>query len=73
MKARVAWKVLRKLLGFRYVMDVISLDPTLVRGTHGRAPASPEDGAVLIGPTEAARERFAATDLHDLILARLQR
>lgn len=72
-KARVAWKVLRKLLGFRYVMDVISLDPTLVKGTHGRAPATPEDGAVLIGPKQAARERFAATDLHDLILQRLQR
>ncbi|MGE0707392.1 MAG: alkaline phosphatase family protein [Planctomycetota bacterium] len=72
-KGRVAWTLLRKALGFRYVMDVIPLDATLVKGSHGRPPASEEDGALLIGPRAAARERLAATDVHDLILARLQR
>jgi predicted AlkP superfamily pyrophosphatase or phosphodiesterase len=72
-KARIARKVAQKLLGFRYVMDVIPLDASLVRGSHGRAPATPDEGAVLIGPKDAACARLAATDVHDLILSRLQR
>ena len=32
----VGLKVAKKLLGFRYLMDVIPLDATLVKGSHGR-------------------------------------
>lgn len=35
-------------LGFRNLLDVIGLDDSLVRGSHGRRPDRPEDGAVLI-------------------------
>ncbi len=71
-KARVAWTLLKKLLGFRYVMDVIPLDASLVRGSHGRAPATPDDGAVLIASTKAGeRGSFPATSIRDLILERL--
>jgi predicted AlkP superfamily pyrophosphatase or phosphodiesterase len=45
-KARVAWRLLQKALGFRYLMDVIPLDPSPVRGSHGRLPEDPEDGPV---------------------------
>lgn len=34
-KARAGYKLLRKKLGFRYVLDVIPLDATLVKGSHG--------------------------------------
>lgn len=34
-KMRAGYKLLRKKLGFRYVMDVIPLDATLVKGSHG--------------------------------------
>ncbi len=34
-KGRAAYKLLRKKLGFRYVMDVISLDAGLIGGSHG--------------------------------------
>ncbi|MFX4226952.1 MAG: hypothetical protein ACFHHU_03380 [Porticoccaceae bacterium] len=34
-KLKVLRRVLQKLLGFRYVMDVISTDPSLIRGSHG--------------------------------------
>ncbi len=47
-KLRAAKALLRKKLGFRYVLDPCSLDAKLVRGSHGLAPLSPEDGAVLI-------------------------
>ena len=35
-KLRAGYKLLRKKTGFRYVMDVIPLDATLVKGSHGR-------------------------------------
>lgn len=46
--ARAAARLLQKKLGFRYRMDVIPLDATLVRGSHGLRPA-PEDGPVILG------------------------
>jgi predicted AlkP superfamily pyrophosphatase or phosphodiesterase len=35
-KLRIAAKLLRKSLGFRTLMDVVPLDPSIVRGSHGR-------------------------------------
>lgn len=37
-KLRIARRLAQKLLGFRYYMDVISLDAGLIQGTHGRLP-----------------------------------
>lgn len=48
-KLRIAGKLLKKALGFRMLMDVIPLDPGLVKGSHGTLPASSEDWPVLIG------------------------
>lgn len=48
-KTRAAWRLLQKKLGFRYRMDVIPLDATLVRGSHGLQPA-PSAGPLIIGP-----------------------
>jgi predicted AlkP superfamily pyrophosphatase or phosphodiesterase len=47
-KLRIASKLARKALGMRYLMDVISLDATLVKGSHGRPTDRPEDGPLLI-------------------------
>jgi hypothetical protein len=32
----------------RYLMDLIPLDASLVRGSHGRLPQRPEQGAVFL-------------------------
>ncbi|TWT81213.1 Type I phosphodiesterase / nucleotide pyrophosphatase [Planctomycetes bacterium CA13] len=50
-KVRAMRKLARKKLGFRYSMDVIPLDPTLVCGSHGLHPAA-EQGPLIIGPGE---------------------
>ena len=47
-KARAAYKLLRKKVGLRYVMDVIPLDATLIKGSHGRMNPSLEYCPVLI-------------------------
>lgn len=46
-KFRAASRLLQKHLGFRYRMDVIPLDPTLVCGSHGLHPAA-NDGPVIV-------------------------
>jgi len=47
-KARIAWRLLQKRLGMRMLMDVIPLDPTLVRGSHGRVPLDEKEWPVLM-------------------------
>jgi predicted AlkP superfamily pyrophosphatase or phosphodiesterase len=47
-KLRVVRRLLQKKLGMRYLMDVIPLDATLVRGTHGRLPDRPEEGPLFL-------------------------
>ena len=70
-RLKVGWTLLRKAAGFRYLMDVIPLDASLVRGSHGRLPETREAGPVLISsergliPGDVVR----ATDVKPLLLA----
>ena len=45
---KLAWKLLKKKLGFRTVMDVIPLNAGLVKGSHGRIPEEEADYPVFI-------------------------
>lgn len=45
---RVLRRVAQKKLGFRYLMDVIPTDPSLVKGSHGLLPKDPGAGPVVI-------------------------
>jgi predicted AlkP superfamily pyrophosphatase or phosphodiesterase len=70
-KLKVGWTLLKKAAGFRYLMDVIPLDASLVRGSHGRLPETPEAGPVLIS-SEAGLvtgDVVRATDVKSLLLA----
>jgi predicted AlkP superfamily pyrophosphatase or phosphodiesterase len=60
---------LRKL-GFRALMDVIPLDASLVRGSHGRINARSEDGPLVIvdRPELLKAGTLAATDVKSLLL-----
>jgi predicted AlkP superfamily pyrophosphatase or phosphodiesterase len=69
-KLKVVGKLLRKALGFRMLMDVISLDPSLVKGSHGTCPADSSEWPVLIGTGGAEGDvPIAATGVHDRLLA----
>lgn len=48
-RAAVGWRLFKRKLGFRSLLDVIPLDASLVKGSHGRLTNRPEDGPVLIG------------------------
>jgi predicted AlkP superfamily pyrophosphatase or phosphodiesterase len=72
-KAAVGWKLLKRKLGFRTPLDVIPLDASLVRGSHGRAEQPQEVRPVVI----TARDRsdhpqsLSATAVRDVILEQL--
>jgi predicted AlkP superfamily pyrophosphatase or phosphodiesterase len=48
-KGAVGWRLARRKLGFRALLDVIPLDASLVKGSHGRVTDRPEDGPLIIG------------------------
>lgn len=67
-KAAVAKRLFKKKLGFRMLMDLIPLDPTLVRGSHGRVPEDPLDWPVLLGAAAGkARDNVEATEVFSLL------
>jgi predicted AlkP superfamily pyrophosphatase or phosphodiesterase len=47
-KLKIAWRLLQKKIGSRMLMDVIPLDATLVKGSHGRRPTDKKDWPVFI-------------------------
>jgi len=47
-KGKILGRLLQKKLGFRMLMDVIPLDASLVKGSHGRRALRPEDEPVLL-------------------------
>lgn len=66
---RAAWRVLQKTLGFRMLMDVVPLDASLVKGSHGRLTTDPNEGPLVIGSrAEFGRDHFRMTQVSDLIL-----
>jgi hypothetical protein len=60
----------RKKVGLRYAMQVVPLDATYVRGSHGRLPTSADDGPVLLcsAPEAEPAGTLAAVDVRDLLL-----
>ena len=68
-KARAGAALVRKKIGMRYVMSVVPLDPSPVRGTHGRLPSEAADAPVLLcSDGSVARDRIGATEVRDLLL-----
>lgn len=72
-KLALGWRLLRKSLGFRTLMDVIPLDATLVRGSHGRADTPKEHGPVFLSsePRLVPEGVVEATDVKGLMLAHI--
>jgi predicted AlkP superfamily pyrophosphatase or phosphodiesterase len=72
-KLAVATRLARKALGMRYLMDVIGLDATVVRGSHGRPTDREEDGPLFIttAPELLADGPVPATSVKQLLLDHL--
>ncbi len=74
LKLKIAWRLLQKRLGFRMLMDVIPLDATLVKGSHGRRPADKKDWPVFITgqPGILDTKEIQSTDVFQILLRHLK-
>jgi len=64
-KLKIASFLLKKKLGIRGLLNVIPLDATLVKGSHGRDDVPDDEKPVIIGNTTPVTK---ATDIHHAIL-----
>ncbi|MWB99701.1 alkaline phosphatase family protein [Agromyces seonyuensis] len=73
-KAKAGMNLVRKKLGLRYAMNVVPLDGSYVRGTHGRLPDSAADTPLLLSSDaslpfwDAAGGTVPAARVRDLVL-----
>ena len=72
-KLRAGYKLLRKKAGFRYVMDVIPLDATLIKGSHGRIGSAPKFHPIIITDKKLNYKNITAVDVFDIIYEQLTR
>lgn len=70
-KLRAGYKLLRKKVGLRYVMDVVPLDATLIKGSHGRIHDDEGFYPVIITEERQEKQILEAIDVHDVILKTL--
>jgi len=71
-KLKIGYTLAKKALGFRYLLEVIPLDASLVRGSHGRISDRAEDGPVFISSAKnAVRGVMEPTSVRDAMLAHL--
>jgi hypothetical protein len=66
---KVIWKLLKKKLGFRTVLDIIPLKAGLVKGSHGRIPEEEEDYPLFITNNKDVKlpGKIKATDVFELM------
>lgn len=68
---QVGWTLLKRRLGFRSLLEVVSLDPSAVRGSHGRVTERDGDGPLFITSVPdalAGRGEIRATEMKQVIL-----
>ncbi|MFG0326778.1 MAG: alkaline phosphatase family protein [Phycisphaerales bacterium JB037] len=75
-KRAIASRLLRQRLGFRTLMDLIPLDASLVKGSHGRVEVEPRHRPILIGDGQLGAigepgGTLPMTRVRDAILSRL--
>jgi len=71
-KLHAARRLIQKKLGFRMTMDVVPLDASIVRGSHGLIAADAQDAAILIGHgPKPSDNRVPMTAVRNLLLTAL--
>ena len=71
-RLKIGATLAKKALGFRYLLEVIPLDASLVRGSHGRVTDRLEDGPLFISSEPHAVDGpVESTAVRDVILSHL--
>jgi predicted AlkP superfamily pyrophosphatase or phosphodiesterase len=74
LKGKIGLKLLKKKLGFRYLMDIIPLNAALVKGSHGRISNEKKNWPLFITQNPELtgnQSTVEATDVYELILKHL--
>ncbi len=73
-KLKAGARLLQKKLGFRYNMDLIPIEGSGVKGSHGRLASSADAGPLLASRCSGLipSANLKPTDVHDVILAHLR-
>lgn len=66
-KLKAGFALVKKKLGFRYAMNVIPLDATLIKGSHGRLEANPVNHPLIVSPRPVKGTAIQATDVYQVI------
>ena len=68
-KLKIAWRLLQKKLGFRILMDVIPLDATLIKGSHGARPKNVSDWPMMVAEKNVLppNSQIHATDVYHIL------
>ncbi|NNF19832.1 MAG: alkaline phosphatase family protein [Flavobacteriaceae bacterium] len=71
---KIAWKLLKKKIGFRTVLDVIPLKPELIKGSHGIVPGDKGDYPIFISNKKAVNlpDKVSAVEVRGLMEAHLR-
>lgn len=69
-KLKAAYKLARKLSGFRYLMNVIPLDATLIKGSHGSPFVEKQFYPIFVSSNESEKE-LEPVDVFDEILKKI--
>ena len=68
-KLHIGRRLLKKILGFRYYMDVIGTDTTMLKGSHGRLPSTPDFGPMCLSSSKiGASDHMEMQNIQSLIL-----
>jgi predicted AlkP superfamily pyrophosphatase or phosphodiesterase len=72
-KGRLILRLLQKKVGMRTLFDVVPLNPTLIKGSHGLPASNEHDRPILIGdgPAPDATGSLPMPAVHDLLLQAL--
>ena len=70
-KVSIGWRLARRALGFATLMEIVPLDATLVRGSHGRVTDNAADGPVFVSSERRLMPDgpVAATAVKPLVLS----
>ncbi|MEH0155766.1 nucleotide pyrophosphatase/phosphodiesterase family protein [Limibacter armeniacum] len=66
----IGMKLLKRKIGFRTLLDIIPLNPSLVKGSHGRVPESELDWPVFITQKKdwVNGKQYLAPDIYSLLM-----
>ncbi len=72
-KLAIGWRLAKRALGMRTLMDVIPLDANLVKGSHGRPTDNERDGPIFISsePRLVRDGPMAATQVKAAVLSHI--